>query len=721
VTLSAGTVSLGVKADTSGFGEQLSTGVMGSSGVLGLGAKIGGAVMAGFAAVGVGRAIGSVFRTGFDEAKDASAGVAQLTAGIQSTGNAANVSVAGMEALASSIQGMSGQTDDSIVKAEQLLLTFTNIKNVGPDKIFDDATLAAANMAAKFGGDASSQAVLLGKALNDPVKGVTALTRVGVAFTQAQRDQIAAMVDAGDTMGAQKIILAELNTEFGGAAEAAGNSLPGQLAKTRRAFEDVTQSLVEGFIPIFTPMMGAVATALQRAQPYIANFSAWMGENIPAAMVRVHDAIAGTFDLLVKGDFTTAFRTAFNVEEDSPVVDVILRIRDAIGGAASAFGPAFATIGAALAPLLPQFLGLWQAVSPLSIVFQALQPILPAVGAALTQVAVGLGEMVTTLAPSIGRISSGLIVLISGLLTVLLPMLGALAKWIGDNSALLAVLAVVIGSVVLAFQIYATTMTVIRIATEAWAAVQVILNAVMAANPIGIIILAVIALVAAIVWVATQTTFFQDAWKVMTDVIGAAWNWLWGSVISPVVNWIVGAWNLLGAAIGILWSAYVQPAINSIGAGFNWVWGNVIQPVVSFISGAINAVGSTVQRVFGGIADFIGGAFRTAASLVRGPMNTIIGLVNGAIDGINAVGGTFGVHLGHIPMLAKGGTITSAGSVIVGENGPELLNLPKGASVNPNIAGGAGAQITNNIELRDEDPTVVARKFAREFANAMAR
>jgi hypothetical protein len=86
--------------------------------------------------------IGKIISTGFQEAKDAAAGTAQLAAGIASTGNAANVSVGSLNNLASSIQSYSGQTDDSIVGAEKLLLTFTNIKNVGPDKIFDQATKA---------------------------------------------------------------------------------------------------------------------------------------------------------------------------------------------------------------------------------------------------------------------------------------------------------------------------------------------------------------------------------------------------------------------------------------------------------------------------------------------------------------------------------------------------------------------------------------------------
>ena len=122
MTLSAGTVSLGVKPNTAGFGRALSSGISGETSGLGdLGKKLGGLLVAGIAAVGIGKAIGGLIRTGFDEVKDASAGIAQLTAGIKSTGNAANVSVKGMTDLAGSIQGLSGQTDDSIVAAQQLL------------------------------------------------------------------------------------------------------------------------------------------------------------------------------------------------------------------------------------------------------------------------------------------------------------------------------------------------------------------------------------------------------------------------------------------------------------------------------------------------------------------------------------------------------------------------------------------------------------------------
>ena len=253
-TLSAGTVSIGVKSNTKGFGRGLSHALMGEVG--GIGKLMGGVVMAGFGLAVSG--ISAVIGVGMKEAMDAQKLNAQFTAGIKSTGNAAGLSVKSMDDLAASIAGYSGQSYESIGKTEQLLQTFRDIKNEGPNKIFDQATVAAADMAAKMGGDASGMAIKLGRALNDPVKGVMALTRVGVQFTQGQKDSIKAMVAHGDTVGAQKIILGELTKEFGGAAKAAGETLPGQLARGKVAFGELSKTVMEGVLPSLTSAMGGV-------------------------------------------------------------------------------------------------------------------------------------------------------------------------------------------------------------------------------------------------------------------------------------------------------------------------------------------------------------------------------------------------------------------------------------------------------------------------------
>ena len=233
------------------------------------------AAAAGAAALG---GLVAMFKTGADEQMDFLAGNAQLAAGIQSTGDAANVSVDGLNAMASEIQNYSGQTDDSIAASQKLLLTFTNLKNgvgEGAD-MFDQATKMSADMAAKMGGDASKYAVQLGKALNDPTKGISALTKVGVSFDDGQKKQIKSLQDAGDMMGAQKIIMQELQKEFGGSAKAAGETLPGQMAIAKRSFEDVSQGLVAGLMPMLTWLATFINTTLM---PAFSAFFGWITQN----------------------------------------------------------------------------------------------------------------------------------------------------------------------------------------------------------------------------------------------------------------------------------------------------------------------------------------------------------------------------------------------------------------------------------------------------------
>jgi phage-related protein len=108
------------------------------------------------------------------------------------------------------------------------------------------------DMSVALGQDSSQSALQLGKALNDPVRGLTALRKVGVSFTKGQEKQIAAMVKAGDVAGAQKVILKELQKEFGGSAKAAGETLPGKLAIAKGQFENMAGALMESLLPALT-------------------------------------------------------------------------------------------------------------------------------------------------------------------------------------------------------------------------------------------------------------------------------------------------------------------------------------------------------------------------------------------------------------------------------------------------------------------------------------
>lgn len=156
-------------------------------------------------------------------AVDSAKAIAQVEAAVKSTGGAAGKSVADLEAMAEGLQRISLYDDDQILKEVTAnLLTFTNVTGAQ----FDKAQVAILNLSTRLGTDLTSASVQVGKALNDPIKGVTALGRAGVQFTAEQKELITTLTESGDVAGAQAIILGELETQFGGAAEAAANVDP---------------------------------------------------------------------------------------------------------------------------------------------------------------------------------------------------------------------------------------------------------------------------------------------------------------------------------------------------------------------------------------------------------------------------------------------------------------------------------------------------------------
>lgn len=228
-------------------------------GAVGMGLLAGGA--AGLT-VAVGQGLVSAFQTGIREFSEAQKVSAQTAAAIKSTGGAAGVTRQHIEDMAGALQKQTGLQDDAVQGAQNLLLTFTKISNAGPDKIFDRATRATADLSVALGKDMGSSAMMVGKALNDPVKGVTALGRAGVQFTSSQKETIKSLVETGRVADAQKMILRELETQVGGSAKAFGETTPGQVEKAKRAFEDMTQGIVTAAAPLAAAILPGLTAAI---------------------------------------------------------------------------------------------------------------------------------------------------------------------------------------------------------------------------------------------------------------------------------------------------------------------------------------------------------------------------------------------------------------------------------------------------------------------------
>lgn len=126
------------------------------------------------------------------------------------------ITVEALNEMASSFQNVTNYTQDSINNLQTVLLGFKNIKGDN----FRDATKAIMDMATVMGMDLVSATQTVGKALDDPIKGLGSLARQGFQFSESEKQMLADMVEMGNIAEAQKIILNELNTTYGGAAEA---------------------------------------------------------------------------------------------------------------------------------------------------------------------------------------------------------------------------------------------------------------------------------------------------------------------------------------------------------------------------------------------------------------------------------------------------------------------------------------------------------------------
>ena len=230
------------------------------------GRAVGLAAVAG--AVGVGVALKGAYDAAVESQKIAN----ETERVIRTTGGAANVSAEQVGSLAESLSEITGIDDEVIQSTENLMLTFTNVKNrVGEgNDVFTQATALSLDMATALGTDASDAAIQLGKALNDPVKGITALSRSGVSFTEQQKEQIKTLVKSGDTLSAQKIILKELSTEFGGAAEAAATPLE----KLQVKLGNFQEAIGARLIPIVDSAVG------------------WLGERLPDVLDNLDQVFA---------------------------------------------------------------------------------------------------------------------------------------------------------------------------------------------------------------------------------------------------------------------------------------------------------------------------------------------------------------------------------------------------------------------------------------------
>ena len=522
-------------------------------------------------------AMGVVGKAAFANLQDGAKNAAQTEQVIKTTGGAANVTAKHVDELSMSLRRQAGVDDDLVHVGANMLLTFTNVRNeVGKgNDIFDRATATVLDMSTALGQDTKSSAIQLGKALNDPIKGVTALQRVGVSFTDAQKQQIKSMVESGNVMGAQKLILGELNKEFGGASTHI-DPMQRSIANLKLDVIDFASSLVSAAMPALKMLIGVLGGA-----------------------------------------------TSFMQEH-----------------------------------------------------------------AGATKVVLGV-------------------------------LLGLIATVFAVNAAM---------------AVYAAGAAVVRAATVAWTGVQWLLNAALTANPIGIVIVALALLGAALVIAWTKSETFRRS-------VTTAWNAI-KSVTMTVFNFIRDHIRLVMAALLVIMTGGLAAVVLLVIAKWGAIRGatsGAWEGIKGVVTGAVNAIKSVVSSVFGALGGIVSRAAGVVRSAVSGIVSTFQRIVDVLRDIVSAaqsafsmigkvtgaagkIGGAIGKIGGLIPGHAKGTSYSRGGLAVVGEQGPELVNLNRGSSVFSNsdtrsMLGQGGGPLIGEVHVHDNaDIELLARRVQRVLA-----
>tara|TARA_Y100001963_G_C6781239_1_gene449973 strand:+ start:408 stop:2273 length:1866 start_codon:yes stop_codon:yes gene_type:complete len=188
----------------------------------------------------------------------------RLQTAIISTGREAQFSSKILASYASAQQSVTGVGDEAIIGAQALLLTFTKI---GKD-VFPDATQAILNVSAAMGQDLQQTTIQVGKALNDPIQGMSALRRVGIQLSKTQQRQVKRFVAINEIAKAQKIIIGELTTQFGGMAVAMGSTGAGAFNKLKASAGDLLEQIGQKLSPTIERFAGFLTkTATEMKDP----------------------------------------------------------------------------------------------------------------------------------------------------------------------------------------------------------------------------------------------------------------------------------------------------------------------------------------------------------------------------------------------------------------------------------------------------------------------
>jgi len=258
---------------------------------------------------------------------------AQLNAVLQSTQGIAGLTAQELNAMGEELASATAIAGGDITNVQSMLLTFTKI---GEDN-FVRVTEAVLDLATAMnsGGIPSTEqlkstAIQLGKAMNDPIQGVSALSKAGVQLSDSQKELIETLMDTNDVAGAQQVILDELATQTGGSASAAAQTYEGRMAKLNEAINQVRETVGMALMPTLSVFVDTVIDQTGKVKLSEDGLRKWQkGIYDTAQAIRIMAiAVGGVIGVAVKfanlivqveqvvlGVFTDMVRAAINLED----------------------------------------------------------------------------------------------------------------------------------------------------------------------------------------------------------------------------------------------------------------------------------------------------------------------------------------------------------------------------------------------------------------------
>lgn len=537
-----------------------------------------------------------------------------------------------------------------------------------------DALKAAGGDAAKFD-KALEKLSPQARAFAESVRGAIQALK---PMQQAMQDAFFSGVGPIITTAAKN--LGTLRAQAVGVASAMGGLVKELLgAATSAASIEKIRSILSGVNAFLLKIKGSLAPVVQGFLGLGAQASAFagsLGTGVAGALQKLGAAMQN-FDL--KKAFDDAMVVIRPIGEILKNVGSI--VKSVFGGLTTDAGGALGVLGA-LTGQLAAFLKSAEGQEALKAIGTAMSVISGAAGQVFLTLLQQLAPVIVALAPGLAELALQLASILVPALEAAGPALTAVAGFLSDNMDAVGPLVIAIGGLAIAVKAYAAgqaianaAMTVwnvmskvIPVATKAWAAAQWLLNAAMTANPIGLIILAVVALIVIIVLIATKTTWFQDLWKVVwtaiKDAAKAVADWFMNTlvpsfkkawdqlkaVVSFVVNLIVGYFKF--------WMSVYKAIFDAIIAAAKAWWSRfqatmmlikgVIDKVITFFVNLKNAIvarlGDAVSFVKGipgkllsALGDLGGKLYSKGREFVRGFIDGIGSMVNAAVDKVRSL------------------------------------------------------------------------------------